>query len=161
MSAQLQAPIFIAANQLHRESVQTLTLRTTAAFSAAPSRLLYALTIPEYIETWLTPPDVDEVRCAGNPMNGEALSIEMHQYGRATVSVLAEYKTISAQDLNIRWYFKSQRRIHVSHLRIAIRKERADAVLRIQHLGFIHSDDLCWHQELWRLSLTKMRMLIR
>jgi hypothetical protein len=169
MSAHLQTPVvtthprreIIFDGASERESVQPLVVRASAAFSVAPSRLFYALTIPEYIETWLTPPDTDDVSCTGNPATGEALSIELRHDRRITTSIFAEYKTISAQDVNIRWYVRSRARSYVSHLRIAIRTVRADALVRIHHSGFNHPNDWSWHQELWGLSLTKMQMLIR
>ena len=171
MSAQLQTSTLISSalprreamfdGALNRESLQSLSIRTSAAFSVAPHRLLYALTIPEYVETWLTPPDLGEVSCTGNPKAGEALSIELRQYHRITACIFAEYKSISPQDLNIRWYVRSRANTHVSQLRISIRTVRADAILRIRHTGFTNISDWQWHQELWGLSLTKMQMLIR
>ncbi|QNI34089.1 SRPBCC domain-containing protein [Alloacidobacterium dinghuense] len=171
MSAYLQSPVIITSSQPRREaifetaaesdSIQPLSVRSSAAFSVAPARLFYALTIPEYIETWLTPPDSDEIRCTGNPTTGEALSIELRSNHRVTASILAEYKSISPQDLNIRWYVRSRTRTCVSQLRVAIRTVRADALLRIRHSGFANPSDWHWHQELWGLSLTKMQMLIR
>ena len=168
MSAYLQTPVIIPPRREiafdgvpERESVQPLVVRTSAAFHVTPSRLFYALTIPEYIETWLTSPDSAEVRCTGNPASGEALSIELRHDRRITASIFADYKSISAQDLSIRWYVRSRAQTHVSHLRISIRTVRADALLRIRHTGFTSPVDWHWHQELWGMSLAKMQMLIR
>jgi len=178
MSAHLQTPAIITSSRSRREaifesaperesvhpvrdSVQPLSVRSSAAFSVAPARLFYALTIPEYIETWLTAPDIDEVHCSGNPAAGEALSIELRLNHRATASIFADYKNISAQDLNLRWYLRSRTHTCVSQLHIAIRTVRADALLHIRHTGFSNPSDWHWHQELWGLSLTKMQMVIR
>jgi hypothetical protein len=169
MSAQLQTAMItsqlrreiIFDGAPERESAQSLVVRISAVFKAAPSRLYYALTIPEYIETWLTPPDSDEVRCMGNPTAGEPLSIEMRHDRQVTANIFADYKSISGQDLNIRWYVQSRTRAYSSQLRVSIRIIRADALLRIRHSGFAHADDWRWHQELWGLSLAKMQMLIR
>ena len=169
MSAHLQTPVITSRPRREivfdgapkRESVQPLVVRASAAFHVAPSRLFYALTIPEYIETWLTPPDSEEVRCTGNPASGEALSIELRHDRRIATSIFAAYKSISAQDFSIRWYVHSRSHTHVSHLRISIRTVRADALLRIRHSGFTNSGEWHWHQELWGMSLAKMQMLIR
>jgi hypothetical protein len=169
MSVYLQTPVIssrprreiIFDGEHERESVQPLVVRASAAFNVAPSRLFYALTIPEYIETWLTPPDTDDVRCSGNPTGADALSIELRYDRRVTTSIFADYKSIAAQDLSVRWYVRSRTRSYASHLRIAIRTVRADALLRIRHSGFTNPNDWHWHQELWGMSLTKMQMLIR
>jgi len=168
MSAHLQTPVItrprreiIFDGAPEHESVQPLVVRTSAAFHVAPWRLFYALTIPEYIETWLTPPDSDEVRCTGNPASGEALSIELRHDRHIAASIFADYKSISAQDLSIRWYVRSRVQTHVTHLRISIRTVRADALLRIRHSGFTNQNDWHWHHELWGMSLAKMQMLIR
>jgi len=171
MSANLPSPVITTSAHVRRdsifenvtalESVESLSVRTSATFNVAPSRLFNAVTIPEYIETWLTPPDVSEVWCTGNPAAGDALSIELQHNQRVAVSILAEYKNISAQDLNVRWYVRSRTSTHISHLRIAIRTVRADAILRIRHSGFTNLSDWRWHQELWGLSLAKMQILIR
>jgi uncharacterized protein YndB with AHSA1/START domain len=171
MSAHLQTPVVITSGRPHRESifggalvresVQPFSVRTSAAFSVAPARLFYALTIPEYVETWLTPPDADEVRCAGNPAAGEALSIELHHSRRVITSIFADYKSLTPQDIHIRWYVRSRTHSHVTQLRIAIRTVRADVVLRLRHSGFTNPSAWYWHQELWGMSLTKMQMLIR
>lgn len=169
MSVQLQTPVITSRTRREiifdgaseHESAQSLVVRTSAAFNAASSRLFYALTIPEYIETWLTPPDADDVRCMGNPAAGEPLSIEMRRDRHVTANIFADYRGISAQDLNIRWYVQSRTRDYTSQLRVSIRTIRADALLRIRHSGFAHPDDWRWHQELWGLSLAKMQMVIR
>src|SRR5579862_9347618 len=104
MSVHLPTPIFAFRPRrksiFDSESAPSLVVRASAAFSVAPSRLLNALTIPEYIEAWLTPPDVDEVRCSGNPVAGEALSVELRCNGRAANSVFADYKEVSKQELD-------------------------------------------------------------
>jgi len=169
MSAHLQTPVIpsrprreIAFDSApEREPMQPLIVRTSAAFHVTPSRLFYALTIPEYIETWLTSPDSAEVRCIGNPASGETLSIELRDDRRITACIFADYKNISAQDINIRWYVRSRAQTHVSHLRASIRTVRADTLLRIRHSGFTNPIDWHWHQELWGMSLAKMQMLIR
>lgn len=171
MSAYLQTPVLSTSARPSRESIfdrtsecesiQPLAIRASAAFNVAPSRLFYALTIPEYIETWLTPPDADEVSCTGIPASGETLLIELRRDRRATASIFAGYKSISAQDLNIRWHARSHTHTSVSQLRIAVRTVRANTILRIRHSGFTNDSDWRWHQELWGLSLTKMQMLIR
>jgi hypothetical protein len=171
MSAHFQSPIIVSSARprrevvfdgvAERESIQPLSVRASAAFSVAPSRLFYALTIPEYIETWLTPPDTDEIRCIGNPAAGEPLSIELRYDRRTTASIFADYNSISTQDINIRWYVRSRRESYATQLRIAVRTMRADAILRLRHSGFTHPNDWHWHQELWSLSLAKMQVLIR
>lgn len=171
MSAHLQIPVSITSSRprreaifdtaAERESVQSLSVRSSAAFNVAPARLLNALTIPEYIETWLTAPDADEVRCSGNPAAGEPLSIELRQNRRVSASIFADYKNITAQDLNVRWYLRSRTQTSVTQLRIAIRIVRADAFLHVRHTGFINPAEWSWHQDLWGLSLTKMLMVIR
>lgn len=166
MSAQVQTPILITSARSHRgmperERRQPLSVRTSATFSAAHSRLFNALTIPEYIETWLTPPDSDEVSCSGNPKTGETLSMELRCCGQTMRSIFADYQEISAQDINIRWYVRSRAHMQVSQLRISLRTVRADALLRIRHTGFASASEWSWHQELWGLSLAKMQILIR
>ena len=171
MSAHLQIPISITSSRPRREAifetaaerelVQPLAVRSSAAFSAASSRLFYAFTIPEYIETWLTAPDADDVRCSGNPAAGVPLSIELRQNRRVSASIFADYTNITAQDLNVRWYLRSRTQTSVTQLRIAIRIVRADTLLRIRHTGFINPAEWSWHQDLWGFSLTKMQMVIR
>lgn len=171
MSAHLQIPVSIVSSRPRseaifeaineREPVQSLSVRCSATFNVVPARLIYALTIPEYIETWLTAPDSDEVRCSGTPATGEALSIELRQNHRVSASVFAEYKNTTARDMNIRWYVQSRTRTSVSQLRIAIRVVRADTLIRLRHTGFTNPAEWSWHQELWGLSLAKMQMVIR
>src|SRR5262249_41827081 len=102
MSAYLQTP---AVGSTHPRRVgifdampdrQSLVVRASASFTVAPSRLFHALTIPEYIETWLIAPDTDEVSCTGSPTSGKPLSIELHRDRRVVSGILADYKTISA-----------------------------------------------------------------
>lgn len=171
MSAHLQTTVVITTDRLRREalfggarvrdSVQSLSVRTSAAFSVAPARLFYALTIPEYVETWLTAPDAVEVRCAGNPAAGEVLSIELHHNRHVVTTIFADYKSLSPQDIHMRWYVRSSTHTHVTQVRIAIRTVRADVILRLRHAGFTNPSAWHWHQELWGMSLTKMQMLIR
>jgi hypothetical protein len=166
MSTQVQTPIFIAAAQSHRDVSENerrhpLSVRSSAIFSAAPSRLLNALTIPEYIETWFTPPDADEISCSGNPEIGETLSIELRCGGQMVRNIFADYRNISAQDIHIRWYVRSRISMYVSQLRISLRNVRADTLLRIRHTGFANESEWNWHQELWGLSLAKMQIMIR
>jgi hypothetical protein len=163
VNAYLQTSILVTHGQLPRERVviRPLSIRASAQFTAAPMRLSYALTLPEYVETWLTAPETDDVRCMGDPAAGQPLSIELRRNRRITTRIFADYISVQPYDLQIRWHICSRTSTYLSHVRIAIRTVRTDTALRVCHTGFTNPHDWRWHQELWGLSLEKMKILLR
>jgi len=163
MSAHLPNSILATPTQFSRDSeaVRSLSIRTCGYFIAAPIRLSYLLTLPEYVETWLAAPDVDEVRCTGNPTIGEPLCIQLHYNRRIKARIFADYISIQPCDLQIRWHVRSRTHASFSNICIALRTVRSNTVLRICHIGFSDPRDLQWHQELWDMSLPKMKLLVR
>lgn len=163
MSTHPQTSILVAPTKAHSDRlvVRPLSIRTCTHFVAAPVRLSYLLTLPEYVETWLAAPDVDEVRCTGNPTIGEPLFITLYYNRRITTRIFADYESIQPCDLQIRWYVRSRAHSSFSSVRIAIRTVGASTVVRIRHIGFTDQYEWQRHQKLWDMSLSKMKLLVR
>jgi len=123
-------------------------------------RMLYALSIPEYIEAWLEAPDADEMLrfdfVADQRFNiafyrAEALRASIHGSARVVRHTRVDYmwKTISANG--------------ITHTTVDLMiLNRADGcVVVLNHKGFSSLEERAWHCRMWERSLEKLRRIVR
>jgi uncharacterized protein YndB with AHSA1/START domain len=140
--------------------LSSLSILMDMQFRAAPARLLHAWTIPEYIETWLMAPGVEEIRCSRQPKPQNGFSIDLCAQGTAITSIYGEYLTIDPGRIAMSWQLSSGWLSGETTLRIAFRSSGRNTGIRLSHTGFRNTTDWQWAQQLWMISLARMNRLI-
>jgi uncharacterized protein YndB with AHSA1/START domain len=141
--------------------LSSLSILMDMQFHAAPARLLHAWTIPEYVETWLTAPGIEEIRCSREPQPQNGFSIDLRSPTGVITSIYGEYLSIDPGRIVMSWQLSPGWLSGETALSIAIRSSGRNTGIRLSHTGFRNTEDWQWAQQLWLISLTKMSRLIR
>ncbi|HUB29395.1 MAG TPA: SRPBCC domain-containing protein [Terracidiphilus sp.] len=132
--------------------------------SADRRRIFDALTLPEYIETWLSLPG-DHSDCqtiASRTDDGYRLE-HYHAKGRLDFSISGAYRVCRRGKLLFTWH-KHPAGAETAHteqslVSIRINGAFAESTLLLTHTGLFSESDYDWTRDLWALSLTKLQTI--
>lgn len=126
-----------------------------------PLRVLYAFTIPEYVEAWLIAPGIDRVRCQNDPRSLNKLDIAFCRAGFQARRVSLQYVHRQLHTLHIDWQVAGELPANGTRVKLVLRQRDAHTFLHVRHSGFLSSQEWYWHQQMWKDSLERIRTLIR
>jgi hypothetical protein len=122
-------------------------------------QLLYALTLPEYLETWVAPIDAgweDEkliVRC------GARYTIEYRDVHGQTGIIDGVLRTAAMDKVIFTWRRVWPGRTRRSLVTIRLSEENALTRVDLAHSGVTPGAEYRWLCDSWRLSLSRLRSL--
>jgi hypothetical protein len=124
-------------------------------------RILQALTLPEYLEAWITMPD--SAPDATIDVFGEANGFRLihSSEGRVVTSVAAYF--LSQRGHNLRWYWRKTETASYAWgvVDFRIRDQFDGSVLDVRHSALASAEEYRWHRRLWRNSLRKLASLLQ
>lgn len=125
--------------------------------SADRQRIFQAVTVPEYIETWLTPPSALEGSTAVC-VSDDSLSISYCAADGERLRILCQYKSIRRSKLVFTWRNMFTSDGTPSLVRVRLLGDFGRTTVHISHVG-LSSFEREWHQALWTASLQRLRNL--
>jgi uncharacterized protein YndB with AHSA1/START domain len=136
-------------------------VRISTVLKADARRIFQALTLPEYLEAWITMPDQEPESSIA--VLGEAGGFRLvHSSENRVVSSIAAYFLL--QKLRVlRFHWRSTRaRVSVPGLvEVRIRDQFEGCVLELRHSALASAEEYLWHRKLWQNSLRKLAVLLR
>ena len=143
-----------------RSSGRCEDISMSMGIQAKPHRVLFALTVPEYIEAWLKVPEADRCTCLSSEQFGNGFCVEVFS------------EDISRYHIYGHWHRSTPKHI-VFSLKRSVCEGRGDSIVDIRlksarklctvsvaHRGIGNVNDAIWFSEMWEHSLTKMRSLL-
>ena len=166
MQPRLSSPAY-SRSELNRPSgerdheVQTgsLSLCQEVSVRADIPRLFQALTVPEYIETWLTLPGHQADCSTIAARNDDEYSLEHFCLGRPSVSISGRYLVCRRRDITFSWRVEGELRAAETRVDIRLRGDFERTTLWLRHSGFVSGHDLTWHSALWKVSMSRLAAL--
>jgi len=142
------------------EALDSRTINLEFSLAGDTRRIFEALTIPEYMELWLSLPGYhpDCHTRADRRMDG--FVCEHLCRGRSKVTISGAYSVFLRRKLVFSWAISgiSGPTASVADLRLCGDFERS--ILRLRHSGFTSDEDYSWHTALWTASLTRLSGLL-
>jgi uncharacterized protein YndB with AHSA1/START domain len=144
-----------------RASERRITLRIELA--ADRRRIFDALTVPEYIETWLSLPctHVDCRTIASR--TSDYYRLDHYAANRLDFSITGLYHVCRRAKMSFTWrkteVSGDQGGVSESRVLIRLYGDFAKSTLSLAHTGFFSESEYRWHGELWDRSLTKLQAL--
>jgi uncharacterized protein YndB with AHSA1/START domain len=123
-------------------------------------RVLYALSIPEYIEAWLRPPETDDVRFAFSPEGREAFRIDLFRGGLPLSSVRSSCRIVSSNQVRYTWKMTSPIDTTDTRVDIHLRCSPGGCILGLKHSGFRTSEESAWYYKMWHQSLENLCRIV-
>ena len=123
---------------------------------ADSSRVLYALSIPEYIEAWLQAPDTDDLRFVFNQIAEETFRIDLYRGETLQARVDGSCWVVGTNQVRYVWKTTSPIGTTETLVDMKLLCGAAGCVLALKHSGFQDPEESArcsrmWHQSLERL----------
>jgi uncharacterized protein YndB with AHSA1/START domain len=127
------------------------------SMQADRSRILQALTEPEYIETWLSPPGALPGCTSASPWRGSLL-IGWSSLDGGQFWLVCTYKVRRRSKLLFTWTSNTGSEVTPSLVRIQLHGDFGKTITHLTHVGLAQSD-LPYYEDLWQTSLEKLSKL--
>ena len=136
-----------------------LTVYLEANIRADVRRLFYALTAPEYLETWLHFPG-HEGGCStfATVVDCDYMIVHLCQrFGRTAVT--GRYRVRERRNVMFSWRLEGMQSLPESHVDIRLSGNFEYTTLALRHRGFDSWQQYLWHRSLWSRSLERLGRL--
>jgi uncharacterized protein YndB with AHSA1/START domain len=124
------------------------------------SRIFYALSIPEYIETWFQLPPQDELRSVFHQSTQQTFGIDLYRAEELQARVQGSCSTMSSSQIRYTWKIKSGARITDTVADIQLLSALGGCTLTLKHRGFRDALESEWYGKVWRQSLESLSRLM-
>jgi uncharacterized protein YndB with AHSA1/START domain len=122
-------------------------------------RLFHALTVPEYLETWLCLPG-HNLGCSTAATRVQDDYLLEHYCGRsAAISISGSYLVCRRRNVVLSWSVEGAVRVPETRVDIRLRGDFENSTVILLHSGFGSSADYKWHEALWRASMSRLMRL--
>lgn len=134
-------------------------LRFGKSIPAERRRVYCALTLPEYMESWLSIPGAAP-GCVTVETDNQSFSIYCLDVESARLSIRCSYRTCNNKRLLFDWKCDSLRTARTCLVQIRLVGEFERTNLELIHLG-LDPSKINWHHELWDKSLARLSSLFQ
>jgi hypothetical protein len=130
------------------------------SLAADTRRIFEALTVPEYMELWISLPGYHPDCCTRAERRMDGFVCEHLCKGQSMVTISGAYSVFLRRKLVFSWAISglSSTAASLADLRLCGDFERS--ILRLRHFGFASDEDCAWHTALWTASLTRLSALL-
>jgi uncharacterized protein YndB with AHSA1/START domain len=127
---------------------------------AASSRVLYALSMPEYIEAWLQAPDAEGLQFVFSLVTQEAFRIDLYRAETLQASIHSSCRVVSANQVRYTWQTTSPAGIAETLVDMQLRGSSGGCILGLNHSGFRNTIESAWYCRMWHQSLERLYRLM-
>jgi hypothetical protein len=123
-------------------------------------RVLYAVSIPEYLEAWLEVPGIDRIEF--HPLNRsfDKFQIDLYSFDRFQGTSYASCLLSKPNRVTFRWRTDSAGNGAESIVEIRLWKHLTMCIVNLSHSGLCGSEGREWHFRMWQCSLERLRRLV-
>ncbi len=131
----------------------------SSAFQTDQKRVLYALSIPEYIETWLQPPVGEDLHLVFNPVAREEFHLDFYRGNALQMSVCGACRVVRANQIQYAWKITSPGLATAMETLVDLKllSVSGGCVVELKHSGFKSALESAWCCKMWDESLTRLR----
>ncbi len=119
-------------------------------------RLYQALTLPEYLETWLSFPGHPSGCAMLATKNNDEYLIDHLCNGRRTAHVSGSFIRSRRHNLVFSWRIEGHPYVPESCVSIQLRGDFENTRVQLCHSGLASHAQSTWHKELWTQSITRL-----
>jgi uncharacterized protein YndB with AHSA1/START domain len=122
-------------------------------------RLFHALTVPEYMEAWLSLPGERPGCSTVAARTNDDYAIDHFCEGRLSISISGTYRVCRRRNVLFSWRVDGDLCVPQTEVEIRLRGDFDRTSLMLQHGGFASRHDHAWHSALWTASMGKLASL--
>jgi hypothetical protein len=135
------------------------SITITVSVVADARRVQQALTVPEYLEAWISLPDQPSGCSIVASQEASCYRLDYYSNGRLTMSIAGACLFCNQRKMRFSWR-KENRSIGTdSFVDFRLRNNLSGSILELRHSALPSFEEYLWHQQLWRTSLHKLASL--
>jgi uncharacterized protein YndB with AHSA1/START domain len=145
-------------NQIYK--VWDVELRTE--ITADPHRIFHALTLAEYLETWLCFPNANHFGCIEVTQTAKQFAIDVNRLRKASgfIKIRGEHLVREPNEIVFTWVKQCGISIPETIVCIKLAPNHRATDLKLSHIGFVDYKERMWHEDMWRASFEKLRQIL-
>ncbi len=129
--------------------------------NADTRRICQALTVPEYLETWICIPDQKAGAQVVAFEHGNGYRVEHYAAGRVAVSINGSYLYRHQRKMRLFWRTTRREDCTESLVDFRLRGNFGSSILELRQIMLTSAADYLWHQKFWQTSLQTLASLLR
>jgi uncharacterized protein YndB with AHSA1/START domain len=137
-----------------------LEVSVSVQIEAEPSRVLYALAIPEYMEAWLQFPEVERIECQPELRSFDRFRIDLTSSGGRRRTILGSCLLTKPNRITYLWERDLADGRPRSMVEMRLLGGPIQCTLKLRHTGFRDQDEREWHSRMWPCSLRNLCKLM-
>jgi hypothetical protein len=134
----------------------SLEVFASVAIEAEWRSILYALTVPEYMEAWFQMPDVERVECRQEPSSQTCFRIDVFAAGTRQQSIYGSCIRSKPDEITYLWERTRAGRIAESIVKLRLKAGQRKCTLHLKHQGLTNQQERDWYSRMWRSSLDRL-----
>jgi hypothetical protein len=139
----------------------------TIGVDADARRISQALTEPEYLEVWITMPDL--VLLSGHVEGSQTVAtktadgyrLDQYRAGRVVASFVGSFLFCHQRKMRLSWRNVARPDVEESLVDFRIRGNFGGCILELRHMVLQSAGDFLWHHQLWSASLARLATILR
>jgi len=123
-------------------------------------RMLYALSIPEYIEAWMLAAYAEEM-LRFDFVTDQRFNIGFYRWEAHRVSIHGSSRIVNRTRVHYMWKMISANGIAHTTVDLTILTREDGCIVVLNHRGLSNLEERAWHCKMWERSLEKLRRIVR
>jgi uncharacterized protein YndB with AHSA1/START domain len=128
--------------------------------NADARRIFQALTVAEYLEAWMSPPENDGNSYVAASRSADNYRLDFYDAGRITSSVTGSFLVCRQRKILFTWSNIDAAQA-VSSVDIRLRGNFGSSILELRHAGLASAAEYFWQMAMWRASFEKLVCLMK
>ncbi|WP_263351983.1 SRPBCC family protein [Acidicapsa acidisoli] len=147
------------AGNAQRRAAGQLDIAMQATIKGDARRIFTALTVPEYREAWMCPPDPNPGSFVTAQQAADQYQLDFYRSGALHATVTGQYQVCRRHRLDFTWRDHRMPDWPESHVRVHIDGHFESSRLTLLHCGIFREDHSRWLHRMWLASLDKLASL--
>jgi len=119
-------------------------------------RLFHALTVPEYLETWVSLPGHNLGCATAAARSDQDYVIEHYCEGSPALTITGTYSACRRRNVVFSWRVDGNLSIPETEVDFRLRGNFESTTLIVRHTRFAAEADCSWHKALWMVSMRRL-----
>jgi hypothetical protein len=132
------------------------TIAMAVSVIADARRVAQALTVPEYLEAWISMPDQEAGSHIVASQEASCYRLDHYFAGQLRTSITGSCLFCNQRKMRFSWRKEDQAISTESLVDFRLRGNSGGSILEMRHSALPSFDEYLWHQKLWRASLHKL-----
>ena len=138
-----------------------LDVAVSVEIEAESRRVLYALTIPEYMEAWLQMPDTEKLKCSSDSRAApNSFHIDLYSAKAPRARIKGSCLRLDPDRIIYLWRNTCTGSTGETMVDIHLNSGPGQCTINLNHRGFCNMEESLWHSRMWHRSLDKLGRLM-